>query len=90
MKLEAPAKFIGKGLPTVRDWVEETENWLELSLYTPNQWIVIAGTKLDKGASSWFFTEKAKMREGQRVEWLTWEMSTQEIITAFSPIMEEK
>ena len=26
MKLEPPAKFMGKGLPTVRDWVEETEN----------------------------------------------------------------
>ena len=52
MKLEAPAKFIGKGLPTVRDWVKETENWLELSPCTPNQWIAISGTKLEKGASS--------------------------------------
>ena len=36
LKLEPPAKFTGKGLPTVRDWVEETENWLELSPCTPN------------------------------------------------------
>ena len=52
MKLEPPAKFMGKGLPTVRDWVEETENWLELSPCTPDQWIAIAGTRLGKGASS--------------------------------------
>ena len=30
MKLEPPPKFTGKGLPTMRGWVEETENWLEL------------------------------------------------------------
>ena len=52
LKLEPPAKFTGKGLPIVRDWVEETENWLELSPCTPNQWIGIAGTRLEKGASS--------------------------------------
>ena len=26
MKLELPAKFIGKGFPTVLDWLEETAN----------------------------------------------------------------
>ena len=26
MKLEPPAKFTGKGFPTVRDWLEETAN----------------------------------------------------------------
>ena len=71
MKLEPPAKFIGKGLPTMHDWVKETENWPELSPCTPDQWIAIAGTKLERGASSWFHVEKARMREGQRVEWLT-------------------
>ena len=90
MKLEPPAKFIGKGLPTVRDWVEQTENRMELSPCTPDQWIVLAGTKLERGASRWFHVEKAKMREGRRVDWLTWEMFTQEIIAAFSPITEEE
>ena len=90
MKLEPPTKFTRNGLPTVRDWVEETENWLELSPCTPNQWIAIVGTELEKGASSWFCAEKAKMREGRRVNWLTWEMFTQEIIAAFSPITEEE
>ena len=52
MKLEPPAKFTGKGFPTVRDWLEETANWLELSPCTPDQWINIAGTRLEKGASS--------------------------------------
>ena len=37
MKLEPPAKFTGKGFPTVRDWLEETANWLELSPRTPAQ-----------------------------------------------------
>ena len=90
MKLEPPAKLIRKGLPTVRDWVEETENWLELSPCTPDQWNAIVGTRLEKGASSWFHAEKAKMREGRRVDLFTWEMFTQEIIAAFSPIMEEE
>ena len=36
MKLEPPAKFVRKGLPTICDWVEETENWLEMSLCTPD------------------------------------------------------
>ena len=26
MKLEPPAKFTGKGFPTIRDWLEETVN----------------------------------------------------------------
>ena len=26
MKLEPPAKFTGKGFPTIRDWLEETAN----------------------------------------------------------------
>ena len=30
------------------------------------------------------------MREGRHVDWLTWEMFTQEIIAAFSPITEEE
>ena len=90
MKLEPPAKFTGKGLPTVRDDVEETENWLELSPCTLDQWIAIASTRLEKGANSWFRVEKAKMREGRRVDWLTWEMFTQETIAAFSPITEEE
>ena len=56
MKLEPPAKFTGKGLPIVRGrkGAEEIENCLELSPYTPNQWIAIAGTRLEKGPSSWF------------------------------------
>ena len=48
MKLEPPAKFTGKGFPTVRDWLEETANWLELSPCTPDQWINIAGTRFGK------------------------------------------
>ena len=90
MKLESQAKFTRKGLPTMRDWVEETENWLELSLHTPNQWIAIVSTRLEKGASSWFCTEKAKMQEGQQSDWNTWVAFTQEIIATFSPIMEEE
>ena len=90
MKLEPLAKFIGKGLPTVRDWVEKIENWLELSLCTPDQWIAIAGTKLEKGASSWFRVEKAKMREGRCDDWFTWELFTQEIIAGFSSITKEE
>ena len=49
MKLEGPAKFTGKGFPNVRDWLEETANWLELSPCTPDQWINIVGTRLEKG-----------------------------------------
>ena len=66
MKLEPPTKFTGKGFPTVRDWLEETANWLELSPCTPDQWINIAGTRLEKGASNWFRAEKASIRTGDR------------------------
>ena len=90
LKLEPPAKFTGKGLPTVRDWVEETENWLELSPCTPDQWIAIAGTRLEKGASSWFHSVKAKVRDGRRMEWANWPQFVQEITPAFSPITEEE
>ena len=69
MKLEPLAKFTGKGFPTVRDWLEETANWLELSPCTPDQWINIAGTRLEKGASSWFRAEKANIRIGDRAPW---------------------
>ena len=54
MKLESPAKLTRKGLPTIRDWVEETKNWLDFSPCTPDQWIAIASTRFQKGASSWF------------------------------------
>ena len=69
MKLEPPVKFAGKGFFTVRDWLEETANWLELSPCTPDQWINIAGTRLEKGASSWFRVEKASIRSGERAPW---------------------
>ena len=52
MKLEPPAKFTGKGFPTIWDCLEETANWLELSPCTPDQWINITSTRLEKGASS--------------------------------------
>ena len=69
MKLEPPAKFTGKGFPTVWDWLEETANWLELSPCTLDQWINIAVTRLEKGASSWFRAEKASIRAGDRAPW---------------------
>ena len=36
MKLEPLAKFIGKGFPSIWDWLEEIANWLELSPCTPD------------------------------------------------------
>ena len=90
MKLEPPAKFTGKGFPTVRDWLEETANWLELSPCTPDQWINIAGTRLEKGASSWFRAEKANIRAGNRAPWVNWREFAQEITAAFSAITEEE
>ena len=72
MKLEPPAKFAGKGFPTIWDWLEETANWLELSPCTPDQWINIAGTRLEKGASSWFRAGKAQIIAGQRAPWADW------------------
>ena len=90
MKLEPPAKFTGKGFPTVRDWLEETANWLELSPCTPDQWINIAGTRLEKGASSWFRAEKANIRTGNRAPWVNWREFAQEITAAFSAITEEE
>ena len=64
MKLEPPTKFTGKGFPTIRDWLEETANWLELSPCTPDQWINIAGTRLEKGTSNWFWSEKVQIIVG--------------------------
>ena len=90
MKLEPPAKFTGKGFPTVRDWLEETANWLELSPCTPDQWINIAGTRLEKGASSWFRAEKANIRNGDRAPWANWREFAREITAAFSAITEEE
>ena len=90
MKLEPPAKFTGKGFPTVRDWLEETANWLELSPCTPDQWINIAGTRLEKGASSWFRAEKASIRAGDRAPWADWREFAREITAAFSAITEEE
>ena len=69
VKLEAPAKFTGKGFPIVWDWLEETANWLKLFPCTPDQWINIAGTRLEKGASSWFRAEKVQIAAGQRAPW---------------------
>ena len=89
MKLEPPAKFTGKGFPTIRDWLEETANWLELSPCTLAQWTSIAGTRLEKGASSWFRAEKANIRAGQRADWVDWQQFAQEITTAFFAIIEE-
>ena len=90
MKLEPPAKFTRKGFPTIRDWLEETANWLELSPCTPYQWINIAGTRLEKGASSWFRAEKAQIATGQRAPWADWQEFAQEITAAFSAITEEE
>ena len=66
MELEPLAKFTGKGLLTIKDWSEEIANWLELLPCTLDQWINIAGTRLEKGASSWFRTEKASIHAGDR------------------------
>ena len=73
MKLEPLAKFTGKGFPTVRDWLEETANWLELLPCTPNQWINIVGTRLEKGANSWFRAKKANIHAGERAPWVDWQ-----------------
>ena len=88
--MEPPVKFTGKGFPTIWDWLEETANWLELSPCTPDQWINIAGTRLEKGASSWFRAEKASIRAGDRAPWADWREFAREITVAFSAITEEK
>ena len=90
MKLEPPTKFTGKGFPTVRDWLEETANWLELSPCTSDQWINIAGTRLEKGASSWFRVEKAQIATGQWAPWVDWREFAQKITVPFSAITEEE
>ena len=90
MKLEPPAKFTGKGFPTVRDWLEDTANWLELSPCTLDQWINIAGTRLEKDTSSWFRSEKAQIAAGLRAPWVDWQEFAQEITVAFSAITEEE
>ena len=90
MKLEPPTKFTGKGLPIIQDWMEEIANWLELSPCTPSQWINIAGTRLEKGASSWFGVEKASIRAGDRAPWEDWGEFAREITAAFSSIKEEE
>ena len=69
IKLEPLAKFTGKEFPIIWDWLEETINMLELSPCTPDQWINIAGTKLEKGASNWFRVEKASIHERDRTFW---------------------
>ena len=66
VKLEAPAKFIGKGFLAIYDWLEEIANWLELSPYAPNQWINIADTKLEKVDNSWFRAKKANIHTGDK------------------------
>ena len=90
LKLEPLAKFTRKGFPTVRDWLEETANWLELSPCTPDQWINIADTRLEKGASSWFKAEKASIHAGDRAPWADWREFAWEITVAFSTITQEK
>ena len=90
VKLEPPAKFIGKALPTVWDWVEETHNSLELSPCTPDQWIAITGTRLEKGGSSWFHEKKANILENGRVNWQDWGAFAHKIIANFSLIMDEE
>ena len=66
-EIGASAKFTGKRFPNIWDWLEEIANWLELSPCTPDQWINIAGTRLEKNASSWFRAEKASIRAGRDV-----------------------
>ena len=63
---------------------------MELSPCTPDQWINIAGTRLEKGASSWFRAEKAQIVTGQRAPWADWREFAQEITAAFSAITEEE
>ena len=88
--MEPPAKFIGKRFPTVWDWFEEIANWLKLSPCTPDQWINITGTRLEKGASNWFRAEKASIHVGDKAPWADWRESAREITVAFSTIIEEE
>ena len=90
MKLEPPAKFTGKGFPTVWDWLEETSNWMELSPCTPDQWINIASTRLEKGASSRLRAEKDSIRASDRAPWADWREFAWEITAAFSAITKEE
>ena len=57
---------------------------------TPDQWINIAGTQLEKGASSWFRAEKASIHAGDRAPWADWREFAQEITATFSAITKEE
>ena len=83
MKLEPLVKFTGKGFTIVQDWLEEIANWLELSPCTSNQWINIAGTRLEKGGSSWFRAEKASIRASDKSPWADWREFAWKITTTF-------
>lgn len=90
MKIEPPARYSGKGFPGVAQWLEEVESWLALSPCIPTQWVEITGTRLEKGASTWFMAEKARIRNGQRANWANWQEFRRELITTFAPQTDEE
>ena len=63
---------------------------MELSPCIPNQWINIASTRLEKGASSYFRAKKVSIRAGDRAPWADWREFAWKIIAAFSAIIEEE
>lgn len=85
----APNEIYGERTPYYARLVEEIENELDLSPCTPNQWITVVGTRLGKGAGSWFRTEKALIHKGQRDDWTDQHEFSKKITATFSPIMEE-
>ena len=54
------------------------------------QWVEIVGTGLEKGASTWFMAEKARIRDDQRANWADWTEFRRELIAAFAPHTDEE
>ena len=64
MKLEPPSRYNGAKRPGVGKWIDAMTTWMSLMNYPTSKWVLIASTRLEGHALSWYTAHAWSVQEG--------------------------
>ena len=90
MKLEPPSRFNGAKKPGVGKWIDAMTTWLTLMNYPTTKWVLIASTRLEGHALSWYTAHARSVTDGIGRDWYGWAEFCDALRHTFAPLDDEE
>ena len=90
MKLEPPSRYNGAKRPGVGKWIDAMTTWMSLMNYPANKWVLIASTRLEGHALSWYTAHARSVQEGTGRDWQSLTEFVGALRKNFAPLDDEE